>query len=108
MLHVGFMIFAGAIIPIFQSQGYCKVSQRPVDSSIVRIRDTMPMLRRSQGFVAGEWRDSASGASFKVTNPFNNEEVATVADFGVADVEAAIDNAHNTWQEWRKSTLKQR
>ena len=68
----------------------------------------MPMLRRSQGFVGGEWRDSASGASFKVTNPFNNQEVATVADFGVADVEAAIDNAHNTWQEWRKSTLKQR
>ena len=68
----------------------------------------MPMLRRSQGFVGGEWRDSANGASFKVTNPFNNQEVATVADFGVADVEAAIDNAHNTWQEWRKSTLKQR
>ena len=66
------------------------------------------MLKQSQGFIAGQWRDSHSGQSFKVLNPFNNEELEKVADFDAKDVEIAIDNAHETFKTWRKSTFKQR
>ena len=66
------------------------------------------MLRQSQGFIAGEWRDALSGKTFKVHNPFNNEEIENVADFDVKDVQDAIDNAHHTFKTWRKSTFKKR
>ena len=66
------------------------------------------MLKQSQVFIAGQWRDSHSGRSFKVLNPFNNEELEKVADFDAKDVEIAIDNAHETFKTWRKSTFKQR
>ena len=66
------------------------------------------MLRKSQGFIAGEWRDALSGKTFKVHNPFNNEEIENVADFDVKDVQDAIDNAHHTFKTWRKSTFKKR
>jgi len=69
---------------------------------------TMTMLKQSQGFIAGQWRDSHGGRSFKVLNPFNNEELEKVADFDAKDVEVAIDNAHETFKTWRKSTFKQR
>jgi len=68
----------------------------------------MTMLKQSQGFIAGQWRDGHSGRTFKVLNPFNNEELEEVADFDVKDVGVAIDNAHDTFKIWRKSTLKQR
>lgn len=66
------------------------------------------MFNTSQGFVNGEWINSLSGNTFKVVNPFNNEEIETVTDFGAKDVEKAIDNAHDTFKTWRKSTLKER
>ncbi len=33
-------------------------------------------------FVAGAWTDAASGATFDVTNPANNETIATLPDAG--------------------------
>ena len=66
------------------------------------------MLKQTKGYINGEWRDSASGNTFKVTNPFNDAEIASVADYNKDDVEAAIDNAHDTFKTWRNSTLKQR
>ena len=66
------------------------------------------MLRQSKGFVNGEWRDCASGDTFAVLNPFNDQHLETVQDYGVEDVENAIDVAHNAFQDWRKSSPKQR
>ena len=66
------------------------------------------MFNTSQGFVNGEWANSSSGNTFKVVNPFNNEEIEAVTDFGATDVENAIDNAYETFKTWRKSTLKER
>ena len=60
------------------------------------------------GFINGEWRDSVSGDEFKVTNPFNNEELQSVADYNAKDVEIAIDVAYEAFKVWRNSTLKQR
>ena len=68
----------------------------------------MTNLKQSQGFIAGQWRDGHSGRTFKVLNPFNNEELENVADFDVNDVGVAIDDAHDTFKTWRKSTFKQR
>lgn len=68
----------------------------------------MTILKQSQGFIAGQWTDGHSGQTFKVLNPFNNEELENVADFDVNDVGVAIDNAHDTFKTWRKSTFKQR
>jgi len=48
------------------------------------------------------------GKTFKVLNPFNDEEIATVADYDATDVEEAINVAHDAFQTWRRSTLKQR
>ena len=66
------------------------------------------MLRQSQGFIGGEWRDSLSGDTFTVLNPYNDQPLQTVQDYGVEDVQIAIDVAHQAFQEWRKSTPKQR
>jgi len=65
-------------------------------------------LQQTQGYVNGEWKDSVSGNTFKVLNPFNDEEIATVADYDAKDVEEAIDVAYDAFQKWRKSTLKER
>ena len=66
------------------------------------------MLRQSQGFLSGEWRDSLSGDTFTVLNPYNDQPLQTVQDYGVEDVQVAIDAAHEAFQDWRKSTPKQR
>ena len=66
------------------------------------------MLRQSQGFLSGEWRDSQSGDTFTVLNPYNDQPLQTVQDYGVEDVQLAIDVAHQAFQDWRKSTPKQR
>ena len=70
--------------------------------------ENITMLRQNKGFVNGEWCDSRSGDTFTVLNPYNDQHLETVQDYGVEDVENAIDVAHDAFQEWRKSSPKQR
>eukprot|EP00092_Neocalanus_flemingeri_P002328 GFUD01002488.1.p1 GENE.GFUD01002488.1~~GFUD01002488.1.p1 ORF type:complete len:490 (-),score=98.30 GFUD01002488.1:2003-3436(-) len=66
------------------------------------------MLTQTQGFINGEWRDSLSGDTFEVRNPFNDELVETIADCGIEDAELAIDEASKAFKVWRKTTPKVR
>ena len=60
-------------------------------------------------FVAGEWTDSASsGATFDVTNPANNEPIATLPDAGGEEMRRAIDAAAAAQEEWAATTAAYR
>ena len=67
-----------------------------------------PSLLKTEGFVAGEWIDAASGGTFPVVDPATGETVADVADLGVAETSAAIDAAYEAQKEWAALTAKQR
>ena len=60
-------------------------------------------------FVAGGWTDaSASGATFDVTNPANNETIATLPDAGREEMQRAIDAAANAQDGWAATTAAYR
>src|ERR671916_522933 len=59
-------------------------------------------------FVAGAWTDAASGATFDVTNPANNETIATLPDAGREEMQRAIDAASAAQEEWGATTAAYR
>jgi len=60
-------------------------------------------------FVAGEWTDAAaSGATFDVTNPANNQPIATLPDAGGEEMRRAIDAAAAVQEEWAATTAAYR
>jgi len=62
-----------------------------------------------QLFVGGEWVDSAtSGGTFDVTNPANNEPIATLPDAGREEMRRAIDAASAVQEEWAATTAAYR
>ena len=58
--------------------------------------------------IGGAWCDADSGASFAVTNPFNNEEIGKVPLMGAAETARAIDAAQEAGKEWAALTAAQR
>ena len=54
----------------------------------------MSSLIRDKGYVDGQWVSAASGKTFAVTNPYNGELLANVADMDATDTKKAIDCAH--------------
>ncbi|MCC7322145.1 MAG: NAD-dependent succinate-semialdehyde dehydrogenase [Rubellimicrobium sp.] len=67
-----------------------------------------PDLLRQQAYVAGEWVDAASGATFEVTNPARGDVIARVADLSRAEIARAIDAAHAAQKAWAARTGKDR
>jgi succinate-semialdehyde dehydrogenase/glutarate-semialdehyde dehydrogenase len=60
-------------------------------------------------FVAGEWVGAAaSNATFDVTNPANNEPIATLPDAGGEEMRRAIDAAAAAQEEWAGTTAAYR
>jgi succinate-semialdehyde dehydrogenase/glutarate-semialdehyde dehydrogenase len=59
-------------------------------------------------FINGEWRGAASGKSFDVLDPATGALVATVADGGRADAQAAIAAAERVFPAWSMQTAYQR
>ena len=60
-------------------------------------------------FVGGEWVGSAaSGGTFDVTNPANNEPIATLPDAGWEETQRAIDAAARAQKEWAATTAAYR
>jgi succinate-semialdehyde dehydrogenase/glutarate-semialdehyde dehydrogenase len=51
-------------------------------------------------FIAGEWRDSASGATFAVEDPSTGETLCEVADASPDDARAALDAAAGVQAAW--------
>ena len=56
----------------------------------------------TQLFINGAWRDAASGRRTKLINPATEEAFAEVAAADTADVNAAVESAHQAWESgWR-------
>ncbi|CAH0999275.1 Succinate-semialdehyde dehydrogenase [NADP(+)] GabD [Neolewinella maritima] len=67
-----------------------------------------PALFRQQAYIDGQWTTASDGATFRVTDPFNDELLAEVADLGAADTEHTVDAAHNAFPAWSKRTAGER
>jgi succinate-semialdehyde dehydrogenase/glutarate-semialdehyde dehydrogenase len=65
-------------------------------------------LFKSQCYVNGKWITAQNGSTLDVHNPFNKELIGTVPDFGIAECKAAIEDAHNAFQEWKNYTAGER
>ncbi|MGB0159867.1 MAG: aldehyde dehydrogenase family protein, partial [Thalassovita mediterranea] len=67
-----------------------------------------PELLATQAYIAGEWVDSDTGATYEVTNPARGDIIATVADPSRAQVTEAIAKAEAAQKEWASWTGKER
>jgi succinate-semialdehyde dehydrogenase / glutarate-semialdehyde dehydrogenase len=59
-------------------------------------------------YIAGEWREAASGKRFESRNPASGDVIGEVADGGVDDVRAAIDAAAEAFPSWADRTTYER
>ncbi len=59
-------------------------------------------------FIAGKWEEAVGGGRFEVTNPFNGEALADVADGGREDAARAIDAAADAFPGWAGATAYDR
>ncbi|MCP5071998.1 MAG: NAD-dependent succinate-semialdehyde dehydrogenase [Rhodobacteraceae bacterium] len=67
-----------------------------------------PSLLCSKAYVAGEWIDADTGATFEVTNPARGDVVTTLPDLGIKEVRRAIDAADASQKAWAARTGKDR
>jgi aldehyde dehydrogenase (NAD+) len=58
--------------------------------------------RKFRLFVGGEWREPAEGESFETTNPATGAALASIAQGGPADVDAAVAAARAALEGWQK------
>jgi succinate-semialdehyde dehydrogenase/glutarate-semialdehyde dehydrogenase len=59
-------------------------------------------------YLNGEWQDAPGGKTFSVRNPATGEELAKVADGGVAEARRAIEMAHAAFPAWSALTADKR
>lgn len=71
-----------------------------------RLKD--PSLLCTQAYVAGEWINADSGATFNITNPARGDVIATLPDLGIDEVRRAIDAANASQKSWAARTGKDR
>ena len=62
----------------------------------------------SQAFIDGLWTDSATGATYPVTNPATGDVIASVPDMGRVETARAIDAAEKARPAWAALTAKAR
>ena len=65
-------------------------------------------LLQTQGYIWDQWVGAASGDTFKVTNPADLSEIATLPEMGAEDTEKAIAAAHEAFKSYKKTTARQR
>ncbi|MFT4248709.1 MAG: NAD-dependent succinate-semialdehyde dehydrogenase [Pseudomonas sp.] len=65
-------------------------------------------LQRTRHYLAGQWRDAASGARYDVLDPATDIAFAQVPDAGADDARAALDAAHAAFPAWRAMPARQR
>lgn len=58
--------------------------------------------------INGEWRASADGATFEVTNPANGETVQTISHGSPADARAALEAADAAFPVWANLSARER
>jgi aldehyde dehydrogenase (NAD+) len=52
-------------------------------------------------FIDGDWRAPATGTTFATTNPATGESLATIAQAGAADIDAAVGAARRALPIWQ-------
>ncbi|MGR3513068.1 MAG: NAD-dependent succinate-semialdehyde dehydrogenase [Paracoccaceae bacterium] len=67
-----------------------------------------PSLLVTQAYVAGDWTDADTGATFEVTNPARGDVIAHVADLSRAETARAIAAAETAQKDWAARTAKER
>ena len=67
-----------------------------------------PALLRTQSYIDGKWVDARDGSHFAVDNPATGAQIASVANLGPAEAQAAIDAANRAFPAWRARTAKER
>lgn len=72
----------------------------------IQLKD--PSLLQTKCYVAGEWQDADTRATFDVTDPATGAVIGKVPKMGEAETRCAIDAAHRAWPAWRKKTGKER
>lgn len=73
-------------------------------SPLARLND--PSLLKTDGLINGHW--IAGNQRFAVHDPATGLELATVANLGPDDADAAIAAANKAWPAWRSQTAKER
>jgi len=66
------------------------------------------VVESKKTFIAGEWSDSASGATMEVLNPSTGETIAEVPACTAADVDRAVEAAKQAAPEWLDATPRER
>ncbi|TDF64673.1 NADP-dependent succinate-semialdehyde dehydrogenase [Cupriavidus sp. L7L] len=72
----------------------------------MQLKDTG--LLRAQAYIAGNWQDADSGATFTVTDPASGALIGTVPGMGAAETRRAIDAAQAAQAGWRRKTARER
>jgi len=72
--------------------------------------DMTMAIRAQQHYIAGDFRDGASGQTFTTLNPTTNEVIAEVAAGDAADVDAAVAAARRAFDAgpWPRMTARER
>ncbi|VVE07935.1 succinate-semialdehyde dehydrogenase (NADP(+)) [Pandoraea anhela] len=80
-------------------------SARP-HPALARLND--PELLRSDAYIDGDWTHADSRATFVVSDPATDAEIAHVADLGAKETERALVAAEAALPAWRSTTGKER
>jgi succinate-semialdehyde dehydrogenase/glutarate-semialdehyde dehydrogenase len=68
----------------------------------------MAIYPNTQLFIAGTWRDAADGRTLPVHNPATGDIIGTLAQAGIADLDAALEAAASAFSRWRKTPVMER
>jgi len=68
------------------------------------------LKRKHRLFIGGEWVDAASGATRSVIDPATGQQIATMAEGGAQDIDAAVRAARKAFEEgpWRRLSSNER
>ncbi|WP_081805523.1 NAD-dependent succinate-semialdehyde dehydrogenase [Actibacterium mucosum] len=67
-----------------------------------------PSLLQTRAYLAGDWVEADSGATFPVINPATGDIIAQVADLGRAETARALQAAETAQRDWAALTAKDR
>ena len=79
-----------------------------MDQSVFPVKLNNPDLLRTRSYIDGKWVDAKDGSHFAVDNPATGAQIASVANLGPTDAQAAIDAANRAFPAWRARTAKER
>src|SRR3954453_3037887 len=61
---------------------------------------TVEIAQEQQLLIGGRWTGASSGGTYEKANPFTGETASTASAAGREDAKAAVEAAHEAFQEW--------